>query len=123
MASKASRKKAYKRGVWSENLAALLLMVKGYGIVGRRQRTAVGEIDLIARRGAVLAFVEVKARATRADAAASLGAIQRQRIERAAAAWCAHRPWTTALSWRFDVVWVGRAGLPKHIPDAWRPDT
>lgn len=121
MVSKASRQKAFKKGVWSEHLAALLLMAKGYRIVSRRQRTPVGEIDLIARRGKSLAFIEVKARATQVEAAESLGAIQRQRIERAAAAWCAHRPWTTAMSWRFDVVWVGRSGLPKHIPDAWRP--
>jgi len=119
MSNKTDRQKAFKRGVWAERIAALYLMAKGYRIVARREQTPVGEIDLIARRGKTLAFIEVKARSTRTEAAHALGVNQRHRIERAAVAWSAHRPWTAAMTLRFDVVWMGRGKLPQHIPNAW----
>ncbi|TIO58114.1 MAG: YraN family protein, partial [Mesorhizobium sp.] len=55
------RRKAYRRGHRGEWLAALALMLKGYRILARRHRTKLGEIDLIARRGDLVLFVEVKA--------------------------------------------------------------
>lgn len=58
------RHKAYRRGHSAERLAALALMLKGYRIIGRRYRTKLGEIDLIARRKDVVLIVEVKARTT-----------------------------------------------------------
>jgi putative endonuclease len=58
------RRKAYRRGHRGEWLAALALMLKGYRILARRHRTKLGEIDLIARRGDLVLFVEVKARRT-----------------------------------------------------------
>jgi putative endonuclease len=64
-----ARTKAYRSGVFAETLAALLYRLKGYRIVARRYRSPVVEIDLVAPKGRRLAFVEVKRRKTREDAA------------------------------------------------------
>jgi putative endonuclease len=114
------RKRAEKRGRSSETLAALLLALKGYRILGRRVRTHAGEIDLVARspRG-ILCFIEVKARADARDAAESVGPRQRARIARAADLYVARRPALAERGVRFDIVTV--APLPRHLRDAWRP--
>ena len=62
----------YRRGRFSELVAAALLMAKGYRILAPPLRTPYGEIDSIAVRGRRLAFVEVKRRATRLEAEAAL---------------------------------------------------
>ncbi|MFP3339830.1 YraN family protein, partial [Micrococcus sp. SIMBA_131] len=59
-----ARQKAYRLGHRGEWLAAIALRLKGYRILARRYRTKLGEIDLIARRGDLVAIVEVKARPT-----------------------------------------------------------
>jgi len=111
---------AEKRGRSSETLAALLLQLKGYRILGRRVRTHAGEIDLVARspRG-ILCFVEVKARAQARDAAQSVAPRQQARIARAANLFVAGKPALATRPMRFDIVTV--APLPRHIRDAWRP--
>ncbi len=116
-------RKAEKRGRRSEAFAALLLMLKGYRILGRRVRTHAGEIDLIARapRGPVC-FVEVKARGEAVEAAQSLGARQRQRIGRAAMLYLGSRPGLDAQGVRFDIVALARTGWPSHFRDVWRPE-
>lgn len=121
--AKPSRRVAERLGRRSETWAALLLVMKGYRILGRRVRTHVGEIDLIARspRG-VVCFVEVKARRIRDDAIQSLGPRQQARIARAAALYLAGRPGLACNGQRFDVVIVARGVWPKHIRDAWRPE-
>ena len=113
---------AEKRGRSSEALAALMLRLKGYRILGRRIRTRAGEIDLVARspRG-VLCFVEVKARDGEAAAALSVVPRQQQRIARAAALFVAGRPELARAAMRFDIVAVSPRALPRHIRDAWRP--
>ena len=63
-----TRRRAERGGRRAEALAALWLRLKGWTILARRVRTPVGEVDLIARRGRTIAFVEVKARASAADA-------------------------------------------------------
>lgn len=113
---------AEARGRRAEGLAALWLSLTGWRIVARRVRTRAGEIDLVARRGRVLAFVEVKARSDRTDAERLiLAPAQRSRIVRAAASWAARRPWTQGLSWRFDAVILAPWRWPRHLADAWRP--
>lgn len=122
-AAKPSRRIAERLGRRSETWAALLLIMKGYRILGRRVRTHVGEIDLIARspRG-VVCFVEVKARRARDDAIQSLGPRQQARIARAAALYLAGRPGLARNGQRFDVVIVAQGAWPIHIRDAWRPE-
>jgi putative endonuclease len=113
---------AYRWGRFAESLCSLFLRVKGYQILARNHREKVGEIDIIARRASVLAFVEVKARGSLTDAAESLGSKQRQRIVRAAQMFVAKNPPLAELDQRFDVILVLPWGFPAHLTDAWRPD-
>lgn len=117
------RKKAWRYGRLAETMASALLTVKGYRVVDRRVRTPVGEIDLIAQRGNLLVFVEVKARRSSTEAAESLSARQRERIVRAAEAYLAGHPPLAGCDIRFDAVLIASGGLPSHIEDAWRPVT
>lgn len=98
----------------------LWLRLKGYQILDRRLKTPVGELDLIARRGKVICFVEVKARSTMESALDALGTRQRRRIERAAAWWCANRQYDPTISLRFDLIAVAPGRRPVHVMDAWR---
>lgn len=117
----ADRRAAERRGRRSETLAALFLRLKFYRILGRRVRTKLGEIDLIARApSGVVCFVEVKARGDEAEADA-LGARQQARIARAAALYLASRPGLAQKGARFDVVSVVPGTWPRHLRDAWRP--
>jgi putative endonuclease len=115
-----SRRSAESRGRSSESLAAILLQLKLYRILGRRVRTHAGEIDLVARSPTgILCFIEVKARADDRTAMESVGSRQRARIERAASLYVAGKPDLARKGIRFDIVTV--APFPRHIPDAWRP--
>ena len=114
------RQAADRRGRWAEWLATLFLMVKGYWPVARRLKTPVGEIDLLVRRGDILAVIEVKARADLGQAAESISDRQWQRIARALEWYIAGRPALADRNFRFDALLV--AGLRvRHVPDAWRP--
>lgn len=114
------RRAREKRGRTAEALAALALRLKGYRIAARRVRTPAGEIDLVARRGNVVAFVEVKARASHAQAAEALSAPQRRRIVRAAAHYIAANPGLAGMTQRFDAVLVAPRKWPQHVISAWR---
>ncbi|WP_123690304.1 YraN family protein [Allostella humosa] len=119
----ARRAAAERRGRRAEAWAAWLLRLKGYRVLARRWRGRSGEIDLIARRGRILAVIEVKARGDEATAAGSVLAKGRQRIGRAAAEYLAGRPDLAGLDVRFDVVMASPRRLPRHLPDAWRPES
>ena len=116
----AARRAAERRGRGAEAMAAWLLRLKGYRILARDLRTPVGEVDLIARRGRVLALIEVKTRATRAEAAAAISPRQRQRIARAGEAFLARRPDLASLDLRFDALLLTPGRWPHHVVDAWR---
>jgi putative endonuclease len=75
------RLNAYRRGHRSEWLAAVALIAKGFGIVARRYKTKLGEIDLIARRGDLVLIVEVKARRTLMEAMEAIAYESERRIE------------------------------------------
>jgi len=121
--SRADRRRAERRGAWGERAAAWLLALKGYRVVARRRRTPVGEIDLVARRGGVLAFVEVKT-LTRPEARADPVSLrQMKRLARAASAFRAQRPDLAMLDMRYDWVIVAPWRLPAHHVDVWRPDS
>ena len=90
--------------------------------MARRFRATVGEVDIIAIRGGVLIFVEVKARRDLSAAAEAVTTKQRHRIVRAAEAFLQKRPEFGALGMRFDVMLVRPWALPVHLVDAWRPD-
>lgn len=121
-AGKGRREAAEARGRRAETLAAIWLRAKGYRILDRRVRLPVGEIDIIARKGKLLAFIEVKARADFTIAANAVTSSSWQRINRAAASWTARRETLQACDWRFDLVVIRPMRRPLHLTDQWRPD-
>lgn len=110
-----ARLAAYRRGLSAETLAAWLLRAKFYRILARRYRTPAGEIDVIAKRGRTIAFVEVKTRPSEAQALEAVGATARRRIARAAELWLAAHPSAAGLDLRFDLVIVVAGRMPRHI--------
>jgi len=109
---------AFRTGLSAESRAALMLLAKGFRIAARRWKTPFGEIDIVARRGRTLIFVEVKARASIDDAAFSVTDLQIHRVVAAAHAWLARHPTDGACDIRFDVMLVAPRRLPRHIPAA-----
>lgn len=122
---KAVRQKAERRGMRAETWAAWLLRLKGYRILASRYKTPVGEIDLIARRGRTIAFVEVKQRASLVACLEAVGERQRHRIAKAATLYLSHRSGAgesgSHLTARFDLIALAPGQLPRHLADAWRP--
>lgn len=119
------RREAEQLGRTAEAACVLALRLRGWSVVATRFRPprgqGAGEIDIVARKGRVLAFIEVKARETEGDAAESLTPRQQQRIARAAEVFLAANPELADLDCRFDVMLVGRLSAPVHLEDAWRP--
>jgi putative endonuclease len=114
----ARRQAAFKFGLSGEGRAALFLAAKGYRELARRWKTPVGEIDLVMRRGKLIAFVEVKARPTLDEAAFAVLPRQRRRVIAAAEAWLAAHPEHAGYDLRFDVVLVAPGKLPRHLAAA-----
>jgi len=120
-----ARRRAQARGATAEHIAAWWLRFKGYRILAHGFRVAAGEVDLIARRGRVLTFVEVKRRQDQNAAAAAITPVQQKRIVRAAQAFLQQRPELAHLRMRFDAVLIfstpwPKFSTPRHIEDAWR---
>ncbi|MBN8936705.1 MAG: YraN family protein [Rhizobiales bacterium] len=121
-APRPERVAAFRTGLSAESRAAALLVAKGYRIVSRRFRSPVGEVDIIARRGRTLIFVEVKARSTLDGAAESLLPRQQRRIAAAAAAWLAKCPDDIESHIRFDAILVAPGRIPRHIEAAFEAE-
>jgi len=112
------RLKAFRRGHVAEYLAALYLLAKGYRIEAIRFRTPLGEIDIVARRGDLVACVEVKARRETGDAVFAVTATAQRRIRAASEVWLSRRADAHRLSLRYDIVAVRPWRLPRHFEDA-----
>src|SRR5882724_2807903 len=95
--------------------AAAFLIAKGYRILAKRFRTRYGEIDLVVRRRNLIAFVEVKARASLDDAAWAVTPRQQQRIINAAQAWLMAHPEHAEFEMRFDAMLIAPRSLPRHL--------
>ena len=106
---------AFRTGLSAESRAAALLMAKGYRILAKRFRTPHGEIDLIARRRNLVAFIEVKARATLDEAAFAVTPRQQQRIIDAAQGWLMAHPEHADFELRFDAILIAPRRLPRHL--------
>ena len=118
----------YDRGRRAEFFAALYLRLKGYKILSQRYKTKGGEIDIVARRGSVIAFVEVKARTSQQDALESLTYNMRRRIERAAGFFMADHHKLSTCDMRFDLITVSSRMFSKpffiqHLDNAWGFDS
>jgi putative endonuclease len=116
-----SRAKAEQAGRWAEHVAAFMLQLKGYVVLARRAKMAQGEVDLIARKGKTLAFIEVKMRNNKTNPADILSSRQMQRIVNGATSWAARRPWSQNCAWRYDLIIVTPWRWPLHVQDAWHP--
>ncbi len=112
--------RAFAAGTTAEAAAATALEAEGWRVLARRARTPAGELDLVAEREGLLAFVEVKARPSLAEAAYALGPRQRARLLAAAECWLAENPGHGAAGMRFDVVLVAVDGTLRRIADAFR---
>ena len=109
-----------RRGRAAERIAGLMLTLKGYRILARRYRTPVGEIDIIARRGNTIAFVEVKHRPTPEEAEEALTPRQAGRILRAAEHWLARHERLADCELSLDVVLVAGWRRPRHIANVYQ---
>ena len=118
-----SRRAAETRGRKGEGLAALMLALKGYRVLGKRVRTHAGELDLVARApSGVICFIEVKARPHATEAAEAVAPRQRERIARAASLYLGARPALRHKGVRFDAILIAPRRWPLHLKDAWRPE-
>ena len=113
-----ARQAAEAAGRRGERLAAWWLRLKGWRILDRRVRTAAGEVDLVARKGDLVAFVEVKMRSRAAELDM---AIDERRLARVAAAAELLMPRYAAAGEdiRVDVILLAPGTRPRHIENAW----
>ena len=114
-----NRRRAERGGRRADAIAAWWLRLKGWAILGRRVRTPVGEVDLIARRGRTLAFVEVKARSSAREAELALDEYRLRRVAAAAEA-LAHRYAREGDDIRIDAMILVPRRLPRHLPHVWQ---
>ena len=111
------RQLAEQRGRRGETLAAWFLRLKGWKVVARRVKTPRGEIDLIARRGSTVAFIEVKWRKTAQELATAIDAYRLRRVV-AAADGVSHRYAKSGEDIRIDVILLAPGCWPRHITNA-----
>ncbi|HTV44471.1 MAG TPA: YraN family protein [Stellaceae bacterium] len=117
------RQRAQRRGKRAEWLCVWHLRLRGWRIVARGWRCPAGELDIVAKRGGILAIIEVKSRDELAVAAAALPPRQRRRVTRATEAFLNAHPQFASATLRFDLMLVVRHRLPQHQRDAWRADS
>ena len=114
----AARRSGRRGEVW----AAIWLMCKGYRILGFRLKTPVCEIDLLAKRGNILAVIEVKSRRRLDAALEAVSFDQRDRLRRAGLQLASNRPALRFCTVRLDLLALAPGHFPKHIADAWKGD-
>jgi putative endonuclease len=114
-----------QKGARGEDAAVAYLESRGWTVLERNYRTRVGEIDVIARRGDIVAFVEVKSWTSvpREDLARSVGHLKRSRIARAARVFLSRTPGLGDVHLRFDCVFLGGGEHPvEHIEGAFNEE-
>lgn len=116
----AVRRQAEARGRWAERITAWHYRLRGFRVLAMRYRTPAGEIDLVMRRGDLLVFTEVKARARLDDALHALRPQQCQRLVRAATLFLRDHPVHSCCTMQFDLAAIRPWRLPQIIADAWR---
>jgi putative endonuclease len=109
---------AYHTGRAAEAAAAARLVAAGFTLLAERYRTGCGEIDLIARAGKLIVFVEVKARGRHDDAAYAVTARQQKRIVAAAQLWLGTHPECAGCDLRFDAMLIAPGRAPLHLEAA-----
>jgi len=118
--SASDKKTSYKKGLIAEKSAALLLRLKGYKILQCRYKTRYGEIDIIARQGRLVAFVEVKARRDQRTALEAVSLRSQKRIYDTASYFLSEYPDFQDYDMRFDVISVAPGKFPVHFENMWQ---
>lgn len=113
------RQQAEKRGRKAESLACWYLRLKGWRILARRARVPGGEVDVVARRGRTLAFVEVKARGDSESAAYALDHYRLRRVA-VAAERLTPRYMRDGDDVRIDALFVVPRRWPRHLTNVWQ---
>jgi putative endonuclease len=113
-----NRQAAERRGRGAETLACWYLRLKGWRILARRARVPGGEVDIVARRGRTLAFVEVKARATEEASALALDEWRLRRVV-AAAERLSPRYMHDGDEVRIDALFIVPHRWPRHMTNVW----
>lgn len=114
------RQRAEQAGRTAEDDAARFFERQGWRVLARRRRTPVGEIDLIARRPGLVAFVEVKWRKSAAHLAEAIDERRLSRVAAAAEA-VAHEYVEAGDDLTLDVLLLAPDTEPRHIRNAWQP--
>lgn len=114
-----NRQQAERRGRGAETLACWYLRLKGWRILARRARVRGGEVDIVARRGGTLAFVEVKARATEDSAAFALDEWRLRRVA-VAAERLTPRYMRQGDDVRIDALFIVPGRWPTHLANVWQ---
>lgn len=117
--SKTKKQQAYQWGHWAEIFSMIALWLKGYRILKRRFKTKYGEIDLVAKRGSLLVFVEVKARQDFEKGACAIHSKNRRRVEKASQFFIQTHTRLQNCEIRYDAMIVSPFSYPKHIKRAW----
>lgn len=113
------RQRAYAFGVASERTVASFLHAGAYAVLAHRARLGRCEVDLIAARDDVVAFVEVKARRNGADGLEAVTPAKMKRLSRAADIWLAANDAYADCSIRFDVALVGADRSIDYLENAY----
>lgn len=112
------RRKANALGVEAESQAAEFLRTQGWDIEAMRFKTKAGEVDLIARKDALVIFVEVKARKQQINALESVTPKSKARIRTAAQEWLAAQEDGQMVSWRIDLIAIVPNAEPVWVEGA-----
>lgn len=114
------RQLAERSGREGEKRAAFWLRAKGWQVLDSRVKTPAGEIDLVARRGGIIAFIEVKWRKRKSDLDFAIDEYRLSRVAAAVEA-VAHRYAENGEDIRLDVMLLAPGSFPRHIENAWQP--
>ena len=114
------RQAAERQGRAGEARAAIWLRAKGWRVLDQRVKTPAGEIDLVAKRGNMIAFIEVKWRKDREELDHAIDEYRLARVAAAAEA-VGHRYATQGEDMRVDVILLAPGAFPRHIANAWQP--
>ena len=116
------RQAALRFGDAAERDTAAFLRAGGYEVLGRRVKVGHAEVDIIARRDDVVAFVEVKARSRGWDGLEAVTSSKQKRLVRAASRWLSENPNQHGNSIRLDIALAWPGGAIEYLESAFEAD-
>jgi putative endonuclease len=113
------KRNSYNFGLFAEFIACLILRLQFYQILHKRYKTKLGEIDIIAKRGRQILFVEVKGRKAPEYIMEVVSKNQQRRLIQAAKLFLSQNPKLANYDLRFDLIFIARPFHITHIKNAW----